>query len=272
MSLREETKSLLRSHRIRSRKFLGQNFMIEPSIFPRMVSYASLGRSDTVLDVGAGMGFLTQFMAERCGTVIAVEADAELVRILQEQLADARNVKVIEGDIFKTRVPPFNKVVSSPPYYISSRLLLWLFKRGFDTAVLVLQKEFANRLVASVGDEDYGWLTVFAYYHAETSLLDVVPKCMFYPQPEVDSVVVRLESRKFPLATKNEVEFRHFIQSLFTRRNRKVRGAVSSYLEKVRGTSGENVAKLIGALPFSDRRVRHLSPEDFGELANVALR
>lgn len=249
------------------RKFLGQNFMIEPSIFPRMVSYASLGKSDTVLDVGAGMGFLTQFIAERCGTVIAVEADAKLATILRGQLANVRNVQVIEGDVFKTRIPSFEKVVSIPPYSISSRLLVWLFEKGFDYAVLVLQKEFANRLIACVGHEDYGWLTVLTFYHAETSLLDNVPRCMFYPQPEVDSVVVRLQSRRLHLAMKNEILFRPFIRALFTQRNRKVQGAVTSYLMNVCKMPAENVKTLISVLPFKDRRVRQLSPEDFGELA-----
>jgi 16S rRNA (adenine1518-N6/adenine1519-N6)-dimethyltransferase len=271
MSLLENAKSLLRSHRIHPKKLLGQNFMIESSIFPCMALFASLNKNDTVLDVGAGLGFLTRFMAGKCGTVLAVEADVELTKILREQLADVPNAKVIEGDVLEKRIPTFNKVVSIPPYYISSRLLLWLFNRYFDRAVLVLQKEFANRLAASVGCEDYGWLTVVAYYHSEINLLDAVPRCMFYPQPEVDSIVVCLKSKKVPLAIRNEAEFRHFVQSMFTNRNRKVGGAVLSYLKNACNMSKEKSKKAIMALPFSDRRVRQLSPEDFGELASVVL-
>ena len=267
MSLLENAESLLRNHRIRPKKFLGQNFMIEPCMFPRMSSYASLSKNDTVLDIGAGMGFLTRFVAEKCGTVIAVEVDAKLATILRGQLADVRNVQVIEGDVFKARIPSFEKVVSIPPYSMSSRLLVWLFEKGFDCVVLVLQKEFANRLVACAGHEDYGWLTVLTFYHAEISLLDNVPRRMFYPQPEVDSAIVRLQSRRLRLAMKNETLFRPFIRALFTQRNRKVQGAVTSYLVNVRKMPAENVKTLTSVLPFKDRRVRQLSPEDFGELA-----
>jgi 16S rRNA (adenine1518-N6/adenine1519-N6)-dimethyltransferase len=271
MSLLEDAKSLLRSRRIRPKKLLGQSFMIESSIFPCLTLYASLNNNDTVLDVGAGLGFLTRFMAGKCRTVLAVEADVELAKVLREQLADVSNAQVIEGDVLEARIPSFNKVVSIPPYYISSRLLLWLFNRGFDRAVLVLQKEFANRLTSSVGCEDYGWLTVVAYYHSEISLLDAVPRGMFYPQPEVDSVVVCLKSKNVQLSIGNEAKFRQFMQSMFTNRNRKVGGAVLSYLKNAHDMSREKSAKVIAALPFRDRRVRQLSPEDFGELASVVL-
>jgi 16S rRNA (adenine1518-N6/adenine1519-N6)-dimethyltransferase len=244
--------------------------MTEPSIFQCMVDYASLTQSDVVLDIGAGFGFFTRFLGDHCRSVLAVESDARLVQALREQLKDARNVKIIEGDVLKVQIPQFNKVVSIPPYNISSRLLMWLFGRDFDCAVLVFQKEFANRLVASIGSGDYGWLTVFTYYHVEVELLDSVPRWMFYPQPEVDSIVVRLKSRKLPpFKLKNEELFKEIVRSLFTQRNRKVRNAILPFIKGRRTTAAENVAKLAAALPFSDKRARELAPEDFGALANA---
>ncbi|MDH7557286.1 MAG: 16S rRNA (adenine(1518)-N(6)/adenine(1519)-N(6))-dimethyltransferase RsmA [Candidatus Bathyarchaeota archaeon] len=256
-----ETKFLLRAYQIFPKKHLGQNFLVEPSIFQRMIDYAVVCNRDVVLDVGAGIGFLTRFLAGKCGRVLAVEFDARLVRVLREQLRDLVNVQVIEGDVLKVAVPEFNKVVSVPPYRISSRLFLWLLSRNFDCAVLVFQREFADRLVASVGSDAYGWLSVFAYYFVDVELLDDVPKGMFYPQPRVDSVVVRLKPKKpKPFELKDEDLFRRLVRLLFTQRNRKVRNAVLVFLKGV--PSGMVV-------PFGDRRIRELAPEDFGVLANA---
>lgn len=260
MSLLAEAKFLLRKHRIFPKRILGQNFMVESSIFQRMADYAMLGNEDVVLDIGAGLGFLTKFLASKCKNVLAVELDARLARVLREQLGGLANVQIIEGDILKVEVSDFDRVVSVPPYHISSRLLLWLLRRSFDCGVLVFQREFVDKLVASVGSDEYGWLTVFAYYYVDVELLDDVPRWMFYPQPEVDSVVVRLKPKKpHPFTLKNEELFKRLVRSLFTQRNRKVRNAISSFWKSERSDD----------IPFCDRRVRELAPEDFGALANA---
>jgi len=270
MSLLNRTKFLLRRYRILPNKRLGQNFMIEPSIFRCMVDYALLGPNDVVLDVGAGLGFLTRFLTSKCKGVLAVESDARLVKALREQLEDLSNVEIIEGDVLKAQISQFNKVISIPPYHISSSLLLWLFSKNFDCAVLVFQKEFANRLVASVGSEDYGWLTVVAYYNVEVELLDEIPKWVFYPRPEVDSVIVRLKPKRPPPFTlKKEALFKQLVQKLFTQRNRKVRNAVLSFIKGTHMATAEDAVKLVDSLLFHDKRVRELAPEDFGALANA---
>lgn len=247
--------------------------MVEPSIPERMISYASLKKSDTVLDVGAGMGFLARLMAHKCRTLLAVEADEALANILREEVSGFDNVRVIEGSIFKVNIPTFDKIVSTPPYNISSRLLLWLFDRSFKRAVLVLQKEFAERLSAAVGSEDYSWLTVFTCCHAEVELLDHVPKSSFYPQPEVDSVITRLIPGEKQFREGGDgPEFKRLVQMLFTERNRKVGKAVLSYLRGVRGLTRTDAVKATEYLPYTDRRVRELAPEDFLVLANALSR
>jgi len=273
MSLLKNTKFLLRRYRIIPNKLLGQNFIVDSSIFQRMVDYASLDQSDAVLDIGAGLGFLTDFLADKCEQVLAVEADTRLVKVLREQLKQLSNIKIIEGDVLKVQIPPFNKVVSIPPYHISSRLLPWLFNKDFDCGVLVFQKEFANRLIASVGSEDYGWLTVIAYYYVEVELLDEVLRWMFYPQPEVDSVIVRLKPKKPPPFTlENVTLFKQLVRSLFTQRNRKVRNAVLSFLRGTRVITAENMIKMADTPSFQDKRVRELAPEDFGAFANALVK
>jgi 16S rRNA (adenine1518-N6/adenine1519-N6)-dimethyltransferase len=272
MSLLEKAKYLLRTHRIHPKKSLGQNFMIEPAFFSSMADRVSLDKNDVILDIGAGLGFLTIFLADKCKTVLAVETDKVIARVLREQIADVSNVKVIEGNVLRTDVPPFNKVVSIPPYNISSHLLLWLFNKQFDSAALIIQKEFAGRLAASVGTEDYGWLTVLTYYYTEVELLEKVPKSAFYPQPKVDSIITRLMPQKpKPFRLKDETSFRRIVQSLFTQRNRKVRNAILPYLKGTCMQPKEKAARNAGILPFHDVRVRELTPEEFGVLANAIV-
>lgn len=244
--------------------------MIEPSIIQSMSDYASLDQDDVTLDIGAGLGFLTRFLTGKCRSVLAVEADNRLIRILLEQFKNVPNVRVIAGNILRTDIPQFDKVVSIPPYRISSRLLLWLLDRGFDSSVLIFQKEFANRLVAPVGTEDYGWLTVLTYYRAKCELFEEVPKRMFYPQPSVDSIIVRLELRKSkPFTVRNELLFTRLMQTLFTQRNRKVRNAVHIFLRSKLAKTAQDTETIASKVPYSDERVRMLTPEDFGALANV---
>ncbi|MEM3760935.1 MAG: 16S rRNA (adenine(1518)-N(6)/adenine(1519)-N(6))-dimethyltransferase RsmA [Candidatus Bathyarchaeia archaeon] len=272
MSLLERTKFLLRRHRIYPKKSLGQHFLVDSSIFQLLTHYCSLDSNDVVLDIGAGLGFLTYFLAGACCDVLAVETDKRLVKVLQEQLKDLSNVKIIWGDVLEVELPHFNKIVSIPPYHISSPLLLWLFSKDFDCAAFIFQKEFTHRLSASVGSEDYGWLAVVAYYYVDVEILDNVPKWMFYPQPEVDSVIVRLKPKKpKPFKLKNEDFFIRLTQSLFTHRNRKVRNAVLPFLKGLRDIKADEAIKKIENLPLYNKRVRELAPEDFGALANTLV-
>jgi 16S rRNA (adenine1518-N6/adenine1519-N6)-dimethyltransferase len=265
-----ETKRLLRTFRIVPNRFLGQNFMFAASIFPKLSDYASLGKDDVVLDAGAGFGFLTRFLAEKCKAVLAAEKDPRVATVLREQLKGLANVTVLEGDMLKLAVPDFNKVVSIPPYYLSSRLMMWLFDRGFESVVLILQKEFARRLAADVGSDAYGWLTVVMCHNAAVELLDVVPKSMFYPPPEVDSVIVRLSPWKaLPFEIEDETFFRRMVRWLFTQRNRKLGNALVPFIKNTFRMTDEQAEKLVCGLPFRDKRARELLPAAFGELANA---
>jgi len=248
--------------------------MVDTSIFPKLSDYASLCKADVVLDAGAGFGFLTRFLANKCKVVLAVEKDPHVAAVLREQLKGlVANVTVIEGDVLKAAVPSFSKVVSIPPYQISSRLLLWLFDRSFDCAVLVLQKEFAGRLVAAVGSEDYGWLTVATCYSAEVQLLDAVPNFMFYPQPEVYSAIVRLTPWKAsPFKVKDGAFFRRMVRWLFTQRNKKLSNALAPFIKSTFKVTKEDAEKASSTFSFREKRVRELPPEAFGEIANALVR
>jgi 16S rRNA (adenine1518-N6/adenine1519-N6)-dimethyltransferase len=268
-----ETKQLLRNFRIVPNRLLGQNFMVESSVFPKLCEYACLGKEDVVLDAGAGFGFLTRFLADRCKAVVAVEIDPRVALVLREQIQDYSNVTVVQGDVLKAVLPPFDKVVSIPPYYLSSRLVTWLLQRQPKCAVLILQKEFADKLVASVGSEEYGWLTVFAFHSDQVELLDTMPKTMFYPPPKVDSVIVRLTPWKVvPFKVRDKTFFERLVRWLFTQRNKKVSNSLVPFIRSTFKVDKEEAAKLARNIPFVDRRTRELSPREFGELAEVLVR
>jgi 16S rRNA (adenine1518-N6/adenine1519-N6)-dimethyltransferase len=271
INLLQRAKHLLRLYGFFPKKRLGQHFTVNSDMLQRLVSHASLTEDDVVLEVGAGLGFLTQLLSSKCKKAIAIEVDPKIVGILRKQLHSLQNVDLIEGDILKISLPPFNKVVSTPPYSISSPLLFRLLERKFDWAVLILQKEFAERLAASVGSKDYGRLTVTIYYRADVELLDYVPRTMFYPPPDVDSMMVRLKPRDPPFQVDDEETFFELVRTLFTQRNRKVRNGLIPFLRK-REITGKEAVELADSTVYSAKRVRELAPEDFGILANDFLR
>jgi 16S rRNA (adenine1518-N6/adenine1519-N6)-dimethyltransferase len=271
MSLLQETKLLLRTYRISPKKSLGQNFLVEERFLQEIVEHACLNSGDDVLEIGAGLGFLTRLLGGQCKSVTAVEIDPGLVEILREQLREFSNIRIIHGSVFHSNLPSFDKIVSIPPYQISSNLLVWMFDKVSTSADMILQKEFANRLVAPVGSEQYGWLTVMTHYYAETEVLNLVPKASFYPQPKVDSVIVRLTNKNTassPLANKKLLQ--QLLRSFFTERNQKVKNAARTYVKNFTSLSQQDANAILKNLPFFEKRVRELMPNDFGVLA-VAL-
>lgn len=271
INLLQRAKHLLRLYGFFPKKRLGQHFAVDSDMLQRLVSHASLTEDDVILEVGAGLGFLTKLLSGKCKKVVAVEVDPNIVGILRGQLRGLQNVDLIEGDILKVSLPPFSKVVSAPPYSISSPLLFRLLENKFDSAVLILQKEFAERLAASVGSKDYGRLTVTIYYRAEVELLDYVPRTMFYPPPDVDSMMVRLKPRDPPFHVEDETIFFELVRTLFTQRNKKVRNGLIPFLRK-HEIAGKEAVELADSMVYSSKRVRELAPEDFGILANELLR
>ena len=264
-------KRFMRQYDFLAKKRWGQNFIVEESLLRRMVSYADIQAGDVVLEIGSGLGFLTKALAEECCKVIAVEVDRRLFEALKKELKGFENVDLIFGNVLKAPIPRFNKVVSSPPYSISSPILFWLLERDFDCAVLTFQEEFAERLVAPVGVKKYGRLTVMVSYKAEVEVLERVPKESFYPQPEVDSSVVRLRPRRPSYRVEEEETFFKLVRALFSQRRRKVRNAVVPFLAS-KGLERDQIKEVIKTLPFSERRAFKLSPEEIARLANEIVR
>ena len=268
MNLREKTEHLVYTHKIQPRKRLGQNFMVSRHFLELIVSHARIRQSEVVLEVGAGFGFLTRLLARESRRVIAIEADPRIFKVLQSELSDLENVDLIMGNAIRIALPRFDKVVSNPPFSISSPLLFWLLTKPFHSAVLTFQMEFAKRLVAPVGSKDYSRITISTQYRSEIELLDPVSKDAFYPSPSMEAAIVRLKPRESPaIYVKDEEVLSEVVRTLFTQRNKKVRSAIQPLLHRM-GLRGESVRKKVDTLPFRDMRVRKLTLEDFGALAN----
>lgn len=265
----QEVQYLLQKNNLTANKLLGQNFMVDFSLFPKLSSYAALNNTDVVLDAGAGLGFLSKYLAGKCKSVVAIEKDPKIVKILIDQVKELSNISVIEGDMLRTKVPFFNKVISLPPYYLSSQIVTWFLDYTLECAILVVQKEFANRLVAPVGSEEYGWLKVITVPFFQAELLDEVPKWMFYPQPDVDSVILRLKPWvEKPFKIRDVAFFIRLTKWLFSQRNKKIGNSIVSFLKTERKVTKAEAENMVIASDFKERRARELSPEEFGELAD----
>jgi len=203
------------------RRRLGQHFLIDEKILDRMVRYGEITRDDVVLDVGAGRGELTARLAEKAGKVIAVELDQELAEEARRRLKDYDNVELLVGDVLKLKPTGFNKVVSNPPYNISTRLLEWLIGEDAERIVLTLQREFASKLVAKPGSTKYLYISFLSNLLYEPSIVEFIPRNLFRPMPKVDSAIVLMRRRED--VRKLDEDVKRFVKFLFTRRRQMLR-------------------------------------------------
>jgi 16S rRNA (adenine1518-N6/adenine1519-N6)-dimethyltransferase len=250
--------------RLRPVKRLGQNFLKDPSIASRIVYSANLTTQDTVLEPGSGYGYLTRMLLNYAGHVIAVEKDPSLAAQLRRTFAGRSSLEIVEGDILKTRLPPFNKVVGTPPYYISSKLILFLIKSHFESAHIVLQREFGHRLTAPPGTRDYGRLSVSAQRKLETQTLMDIPRTAFNPRPKVDSVLIAMKPR-IPTSEVDNEAFDELVRGVFTQRRRLFRGALIHFLKLRLGTT--NARALVKELELPDLRVYEFSVRQLEDVA-----
>ncbi|TFG05999.1 MAG: ribosomal RNA small subunit methyltransferase A [Promethearchaeota archaeon] len=260
------TNNLLKKYGLRAFKSYSQHFVVEPKLIHWHLKYANLTKEDVVVEVGAGLGTLTQFLAQRVKRVIAVEFDPEFIAILHEELADCNNVEIMEGDILKLGSNIFNgrKIVSNPPYKISSPLTFEILQSEFILAVMSYQKEFAERLIAQPGMKNYSRVTLGVQYYAKVESLRMIPRNYFRPPPKVDSTLVRLTPIVPPIHLENEREFFDFVRHLFSFRKKSVRRALGLYLKQQEGQ--EQIKSKLETISLASKRVFQLSLPQFYEL------
>jgi 16S rRNA (adenine1518-N6/adenine1519-N6)-dimethyltransferase len=264
--------ALMRTYGLRPRKDLGQNFLADPVALDRIAAAADLAPEDIVLEVGAGLGTLTRLLAERAGRVLAVELDSHLVEILRSQLAGSSNVEIIQGDVLN--LPELGlthlayKVVGNLPYYITSAVLRHFLEREPRPRLMVVtvQREVAERIVAKPGDMSL--LAVSVQFYGQPRIAARIPAGAFYPPPQVDSAVLRLDVAEQPtVALAREIDERTFFRTVragFAQKRKTLRNALSAGLGLSPGQVEERMAQ-IGLDPR--RRAETLSLEEWAQVA-----
>lgn len=264
----EEVRAVLASMGKRANKRLGQNFLLDDSVIRRQVQLAQLGPGDTVLEVGPGLGVLTEEILSTGARVVAIEQDEAFCKFLEKRFG--RRVTLVHSDAVKAFLPSFDKVVSNLPYQISSPMVFKLLETGFEAAVLMLQREFAERMVARPGSSAYGRLSVGVYYRAECEVAFNVSRSSFWPQPKVDSCVVKLVPKEPPFKPKDEMLYFDVVKAVFSHRRKKVSNSLSVD-PAVAPILNEEVRQGLSSLPYASKRAEELTPEMICELADALL-
>ncbi len=271
MHTKAELLELLRANRLRLTKRLGQHYLIDPHITRRLVEVCHLEPSDTVIEIGAGLGALTDLLAAQAKRVIAVEVDRAICELLRRRLADAGNVQVQCEDIlsFPWAQHPGCVIVGAIPYPLRSPILVSLCEGALHLKVvwLGLQREVAQRLTASPGTKAYGRLTVLVQYRFEAALTMRIPRGAFFPQPQVDSSWVRLTPRRAPaVGVEDEAFFFEVVRAAFSQRRKMLLNCLMQLAAP--RLSRDEAAAAIQAVGLPSRvRGEELSLEAFARLA-----
>ena len=205
----QKTIEVIQKYQFAFQKKFGQNFLIDGHVLEKIINAAGVGKEDMVLEIGPGIGTMTQYLAENAGKVVAVEIDKNLIPILQETLSGYENVTVINEDILKVDIKAlaeeYNqgrpiKVVANLPYYITTPIIMGLFESGvpIDNITVMVQKEVADRMQSGPGTKDYGALSLAVQYYAKPYIVANVPPNCFIPRPNVGSAVIRLTRHEEP--------------------------------------------------------------------------
>lgn len=275
------TKALLNQYGFNFKKSLGQNFLIDVNIIHNIIEASDIDAQTGVIEIGPGMGSLTEQLAKNAKKVVAFEIDQRLMPVLEDTMGPYDNVNVINEDILKADIAHYvaehfsdcNKimVVANLPYYITTPILLNLMQQSLpiDGYVVMMQKEVGERLNAQVGTKAYGSLSIVAQYYTETSKVLTVPKAVFLPPPNVDSIVVKLMKRDTPIVTvDDEDKFFKMTKAAFGQRRKTINNNYQSLF--VNGKANKQI--ILDWLEASDidprRRGETLSIKEFAHLYN----
>ena len=273
-----ETKKIIAKYEFAFRKQFGQNFLIDAAVPESIVRAAGLTKNDIVLEIGPGIGTMTQYLAEAAGKVIAVEIDKALLPILADTLAGFDNVSVIQGDILKTDIPALIdeygggpvKVVANLPYYITTPIIMKLLalRSGISLMALMVQEEVADRIVSGPGTKAYGALSLGVQYYAEPKTVCRVSPGSFMPQPKVASAVLLLEKRAVPKAApKDEEHMFACVKAAFLQRRKTLPNALAGYAPLK--LSREKAAEAMREMGLDERlRGETLTLEQFAQLSD----
>ncbi|RHH68708.1 MULTISPECIES: 16S rRNA (adenine(1518)-N(6)/adenine(1519)-N(6))-dimethyltransferase RsmA [Vagococcus] len=278
------TKEILKKHGFSFKKSLGQNFLTEPNILRKIAEAGYLSKEDGVIEIGPGIGALTEHLARHAGKVLAFEIDQRLIPVLEDTLSPYDNITVVNEDILKADVvaeakkvfdeeQPI-KVVANLPYYITTPIMMHLLMSPLDitTMVVMMQKEVADRMTAKPSTKAYGSLSIAVQFYMEAKLAFIVPKTAFVPQPNVDSAIIKLEKRDKPIVDViDETFFFELTRASFMQRRKTLWNNLTSRFGKDEETKHWLQTSLEECGIDPKRRGETLSIEEFGKLSNSLI-
>lgn len=276
------TKEILDKYGFSFKKSLGQNFLIDTNILNRIVDHAELTDGSGAIEIGPGIGALTEQLAKRAEKVVAFEIDQRLLPILEDTLSPYPNVKIIHSDVLKADVHAVMEqefaqfedvmVVANLPYYVTTPILMKLLEERLPIRgiVCMLQKEVGDRISAKPGTKEYGSLSIAVQYYTKAETVMIVPKTVFMPQPNVDSAVIRLTLHdEPPVKVKDEAFFFHVTRSSFAQRRKTILNNLTSQLPDGKLKKESIQAALQQAGVEESRRGETLTIEEFAQLSNA---
>lgn len=268
----KNTIEVIQKNKFVFQKRFGQNFLIDAHVLDKIIAAAEIGPEDTVLEIGPGIGTMTQALAEHAGRVIAVEIDDNLIPILEENLKEYGNVEIINNDVMKVDIASLgvNKVVANLPYYITTPIIMGLLETRvpLNSITVMVQKEVADRMKAKAGTKDYGALSLAVQYYAQPYLVANVPQNCFMPRPNVGSAVIRLTLHKdAPVKTEDEKLMFSIIRAAFNQRRKTLQNCLNHFeglkLDK------ETVAGVLSEMNINENiRGEALSLEQYAALTD----
>ena len=274
------TKEVLARYNMSAKKKFGQNFLIDGGVLEGIVEAAGVTDKDCVLEIGPGIGTLTQYLAEAAGRVVAVEIDKTLLPVLADTLSEYDNVTVINEDVLKVDIDriieEYNegrpiKVVANLPYYITTPIIMKLFESGvlIESITVIVQKEVADRMVAGPGNKDYGSLSLAVGFYAEANTVIDVPPSSFIPQPNVGSAVVKLTKYPEPKVNVKDAKYLfEIIRTSFNQRRKTLSNSLSNNASL--GVSRDKVSAALVKMGIDERaRGETLTLEQFAELSDI---
>jgi len=276
----KNTIEIIQKYEFMFQKKFGQNFLIDTHVLEKIISAAGITKNDCVLEIGPGIGTMTQYLAENAGHVVAVEIDRNLIPILKETLADYDNVTVINEDILRVDIKAlaeeYNggkpiKVVANLPYYITTPIIMGLFESGvpIDNITVMVQREVADRMKEGPGSKDYGALSLAVQYYAEPEIVANVPPNCFIPRPNVGSAVIRLTRHKeMPVEVKDPALMFKIIRASFNQRRKTLQNGLGNAPELP--YTKEQIAAAIAEMGLTPTiRGEALSLAQFAQLSDI---
>ena len=278
----EETRFIMKKYNIKANKNLGQNFLINEEVVKNIVGCSNIDKEDLVIEIGPGLGTLTKYLLEKAGKVICIELDTKMLQILEDRFSLYNNFELINNDVLKVDLKNIIekektegkiknvKIVANLPYYITTPIIMKLLEEELEleSITVMIQKEVADRLIATPGEKNTGAITYSVYYYADSEAIMEVPNSSFIPEPEVTSKVIKLNIRKKPIVTpKNKEKMLKIIKYAFMQKRKTLLNSLTN--SKVFENKHQGV-EILNSLEIKENaRPEELTLEQFKTISDL---